>query len=125
MTADLVRELNDAVGRGDLDALGRRLHPAVIWRHNIGVGSPEEGEYEGREAVVALYERILDPWEFMRAAPSEVREAGAGVVEVEGQLYAKHSDSTTEFATPYMQRLEFQDGLLARGEMVIGPGARL
>ena len=122
---DLLRELNDAVQRRDLEELSRRMHPDVVWRHNIGVGSPEEGTYEGREAVVALYERILEPWESMRSVPEEVRDLGGGVLEIEGKLHAKHGGAATDLVTPFAQRLEFRDGLLVRGEMVTGPGARL
>ena len=39
-----------------------------------------------------------------------------------GELQAKHRTVTTEIVTPYVQRLELKDGLLARGEMVQGPG---
>jgi ketosteroid isomerase-like protein len=123
--ADLVREMNDAVERQDLEALAKRMHPDVVWSHNVGVGTIEEGEYKGRESVVALFERILEPWEYMRATPHEVREVGGGVLVIKGELQAKHSTIATEIVTPYEQRLEFQDGLLARGEMVSGAGARL
>lgn len=122
---DLVRELHEAVERQDWNALRQRMHPDVVWRHNIGVGSPEEGEYEGRESVIALYERIVEPWDYIRTVASEVRDLGGGVVMVKGELHAKHSATPTELVTPYAQRMELQDGLLARGEMVTGPGASL
>ena len=122
---DLIREFNDAVERRDLAALSDRLHPDVVWRHNIGLGTLEEGEYEGRESVVALFERILGAWEYLRAMPSEVRDVGGGVFLVRGELQANHKDAGTEIATPYEQRLELQGGLLLRGEMVSSPGAQL
>ena len=123
---DLVRGLNDAVVEQDLVALRRRLHPDVVWRHNIGVGSPEEGEYRGCEEVIALYRRIFEPWDSLRTVPTEVREEqSGGVVMVHGELHAKHRAADTELVTPYLQRLEFEDELLARGEMVTGPGANL
>ena len=123
--AELLGEFNDAVERGDLEAFAERIHPNVIWRHNIGVGTPEEGEYEGRENVVALYARILETWEYMRPVPREVRELGDGVLMVQGELYAKHRDAATEIVTPYAQRLRVRDGLLVAGEMVTASGARL
>ena len=59
---DLIREFNDAVERQDLAAFSKRLHRDVVWRHNIGLGTLEEGGYKGRETVMALFERILEPW---------------------------------------------------------------
>ena len=118
---DLVREINDAVERQDLTAIARRMHPEVVWSHNIGVGTPEEGEYQGRDRVVGLFERILEPWEYLRATPYEVRDVGGGVFIVRGELKAKHKAVATEILTPYEQRLEIQDGLLVRGAMVQGP----
>ena len=66
----LVREINDAVERKDWEAFSRRMHPEVVWRHNIGVGTPEEGEYKGRESVIALLERIVEPWESFVRRPT-------------------------------------------------------
>ncbi len=122
-TLDLVSALNDAVERRNWEAVRQQLHPDVVWRHNIGVGSPEEGEYRGLEAVLALYERITEMWDSMRSVPTEIREAGRGVVAINGELHAKHGGAETELVTPYAQRLEFQDGVLVRGEMVTGPEA--
>jgi ketosteroid isomerase-like protein len=48
----ILREVNEAVARGDPAAVATRLHPDVVWEQNIGTGSPEEGVYRGREAVV-------------------------------------------------------------------------
>jgi ketosteroid isomerase-like protein len=122
---DLFRELNDAVAKRDLEALGQLLDPDVVWRHNIGAGSPEEGDYEGREKVVALFDRILEPWVSFRAVPAEVREVAPGVVEVEGELHAQHGGVEAELVTPYAQRLELRNDLLVRGVMVTGSGATL
>ena len=122
---DLLRELNDAVEKQDWATLTKLLHPDVVWRHNIGVGSPEEGEYTGREDVIALYGRITDPWESMRAVPTEVREVEGGTLAVKGELHAKHRATETEVVTPYVMRLEIRAGLLTRGEMVTGPRAGL
>ena len=44
---------------------------------------------------------------------------------IRGELRAKHEASATEIVTPYEQRMEFQGGLLARGDMVQGAGAGL
>jgi ketosteroid isomerase-like protein len=115
---DRLREINDVVTTGDIEAMSETLHPDVVWEHNLGVGSPEEGVYRGRENVVALFRRILEPWESMRSEPREVRARGNGVFDVRGELHAKHSTSTTEVISPYVQHFELSDGLLVKGQMV-------
>jgi ketosteroid isomerase-like protein len=118
--ADLIREINEAVANRDRQALSERMHPDVVWEHNIGAGSPEEGVYRGRENVAELLERVIEPWEYLRAVPQEIREVGPSTYRVRGDLHAKHATSATELVTPYEQRLEIQDGLLVKGQMVTG-----
>jgi ketosteroid isomerase-like protein len=117
---DVIRELNEAVSSGDTRAFSKRMHPEVVWEHNIGAGSPEEGVYSGRESVTELFERIMEPWEYMRAIPQEIREVGPSTYEVRGELYAKHQTSAQEVVTPYEQRLEISNGVLVKGRMVTG-----
>jgi hypothetical protein len=40
---DRIREVNDAMQAGDLQTVSESLHPEIVWEHNLGVGSPEEG----------------------------------------------------------------------------------
>jgi ketosteroid isomerase-like protein len=122
---DLVREFNAAVERRDLPAIARRTHPDLVWSHNVGVGTPEEGVYAGRASVIALFERILEPWDYLRPVPRELQDVGGGVFMIRGDLHAKHGATATEIVTPYEQRIEVRDGLLVKGEMVTGAGSRL
>jgi ketosteroid isomerase-like protein len=101
-------------------AVSERVHPDVVWEHNIGGGSPDEGVYRGRESVVSLFERILEPWEYLRAVQQDVRELGGGAYQIRGELHAKHVTSAVEIVTPYEQTFELCDGLLAKGAMTTG-----
>lgn len=92
----------------------------MVWEHNLGGGSPEEGVYRGRDSVMALFERILEPWEYLRAEPREIRSRGGGAFDVRGDLHAKHSLSATEMISPYVQHFQVRDGLLVKGEMFTG-----
>jgi hypothetical protein len=94
-----------------------------VWEHNPGTGSPEEGVYEGREAIGQLFERILGAWEYMRPVATEVRELEPGVYAVRGELHSKHRATQGVIVSAYEQRLEIRDGLLARMRMVIGSSA--
>jgi ketosteroid isomerase-like protein len=117
---DSMRKVNEAVSNGDVQGTSRLLHPDVVWEHNLGVGSPEEGVYRGREAVTRLFERILEPWEYLVPEPDHVRALGDGRLVVTGSLRAKHSTSETVIVVQYEQRLEVRDGLLVRGRMTTG-----
>jgi ketosteroid isomerase-like protein len=115
-----IRSINDAMQAGDLETVAESLHPEVVWEHNLGVGSPEEGVYRGRDNVVGLLGRIVDTWEYLRPEPREIRALGGGSFAVRGELHAKHSTSATEIVSPYVQHFQLKDGLLVKGEMVTG-----
>jgi ketosteroid isomerase-like protein len=115
---DRIRSINDAMQAGDLQSVSESLHPEVVWEHNLGVGSPEEGVYRGRDNVVSLLGRILDTWEYLRPEPREIRALGGGSFEIRGELHAKHSTSNTEMVSTYGQHFELRDGLLVRMSMV-------
>ena len=117
---DPLRKLNDALSAGDLRGTSALLHPDVVWEHNIGVGSLEEGVYRGRETVVELLERIIEPWEHLRAHPDHVRALEDGSFRLTGQLHAKHATSEMVVVAPYEQQLEIHEGLLVKGRMTTG-----
>ena len=74
----------------------------------------------GARAVVALLERILEPWEYLRPVPREVRDVGDGAFDVRGELHAKHSTSASEIVSSYVQHFQITDGLLVKGQMMTG-----
>jgi ketosteroid isomerase-like protein len=115
-----IARVNDAINRRDFDRVSALLDPDAVWEHNIGMGTPEEGVYRGRESVLALLERIVDTWEYLRAEPREVTDLGHDRYLVRGDLHSKHQTTETEFVTPYVQALVFRDGLLQKGRMNAG-----
>jgi ketosteroid isomerase-like protein len=115
-----IQEVNAALASGEIGVLSELLHPDVVWEHNVGVGSPEEGVYRGRDAVLRLYERIFEPWEYLRPEPDEIRALGDGSVVVTGHLKAKHATSERVVVAAYEQQLEIRDGLLVHGRMTTG-----
>ena len=114
---DLIRRMSDAVASRDLDVFSEGLHPDVVWDHNIGGGSLEEGTYRGRENVIRLFERIIEPWEYMRVEPDEIKRAEDGSIVVSGKMCSKHATTEAEIVTPYEQHFEIEDGLLRRVRM--------
>ena len=117
---EVIREVNEAIASGDLRAVAKRIHPDVVWEHNIGAGSPEEGVYTGRESVMRLFERIVEPWEYLRPEPHSIERLDDGRYRVKGYLRVKHRTSDTEIGAPYEQHLEVRDLLLVKGEMKSG-----
>jgi ketosteroid isomerase-like protein len=118
---EVMRRMIEAVGSGDVHAFSEGLHPDVVWEHNVGGGSLEEGTYRGRESVAQLFERILEPWEYMRLELQEVERSDEGALLIKGEMHSKHSTTAAEITTPYEQRLEFENGLLLRARMNFGP----
>ena len=87
----------------------------LVWEHNVGSGSPEEGVYHGREAVLQLFERILEPWETCASRPTRSAMLEDESFLLTGHLHAKHATSETVVVAPYEQQLEMRDGLLVKG----------
>jgi len=71
--------------------------------------------------VAALFTRIIDTWEYMRAEPGAITLREDGSYMVTGDLHAKHPASATVIVTPFEQSLRFRDGLIVHGTMVSGP----
>ena len=117
---EVIREVNEAIAKSDLRILAAHLHPDVVWEHNIGTGSLEEGVYTGRESVMQLFERIVEPWEYLRAEPRSIDRLDDGSYHVVGHLRAKHRTSETEIRASYEQHLELRDEMLVKGDMKTG-----
>jgi ketosteroid isomerase-like protein len=117
---DVIRAVNDAVANGEPRSVAEHMHPDIVWEHNIGMGSPEEGVYSGRESVIALLERIVETWEWIRPEPRSIDRLEDGRYRVIGDLRAKHRTSDTEIGAAYEQHLEVRDGKMVKGWMKTG-----
>jgi ketosteroid isomerase-like protein len=120
---DQVHELNDAVSVKDFVRFTEGMQPDAVWVHNPGSGSPEEGEYHGRERIRKLFERVYEGWDYMRPIPTEIQEVEDGVFLIQGELHCKHTATQNEIVEHYEQRLEIHDGLMTKARMVIGTAA--
>jgi ketosteroid isomerase-like protein len=119
-SVEVIREVNEAIASGDPRAAAERVHPDVVWEHNIGTGSPEEGVYRGRESLIRLFERVVETWEYIRPEPHRIDRLEDGRYRVSGDLRAKHRSSDTEIGSSYEQHVEVRDLLLVKGEMKTG-----
>jgi ketosteroid isomerase-like protein len=117
---EMIREVNDAMGKGDLGRIVGCIHPDIVWEHNIGGGTPEEGVYRGRDSLIALFERVIETWEYIRPEPRSIELLSDGRYHVTGDLWVKHRISNTEIRAPYEQHLEVRDGMVVKGQMKSG-----
>jgi ketosteroid isomerase-like protein len=120
---DRIREMNEIMGSSDIPRFVELVRPDAVWEHNPGTGSPEEGVYQGRDEITALFARILEGWDYIRPVATEIRELEPGAYRVRGELHCKHKATDSEIVEQYEQRLEISEGLLAKARMVIGTSA--
>ena len=118
----LIHRMNSAIERGDLDGARESLDPGVVWEHNLGEGSPEEGVYRGREDVLGLYRRLLEVWDRIRIEPTEIQELSVHEFEVRGRMHFAHAASPAEITTPYVQRVKVRDGRAAHVRLNLSMG---
>ncbi len=77
---ELVREIIDALNRGDVTAILARVHPDFEWRTLDS--SPIGGTYRGHDEVRRYVEDWLATFENVRIEVDEVTEAGDEVLVV-------------------------------------------
>ena len=80
-----------------MQTLSAALQPDVVWEHNLGGGTPEEGVYRGRDDVDRCSSASSS-----RGSPAPGATRGPRPrrrrLRGQGQLRAKHSTSATEIA---------------------------
>ena len=104
----------ELANQGADDEVIRSLAPDVEWHHNVGLGSPMEGVYQGREEVRALFRAIRVSFGMLRFDVEEVREFSAGQVLSLGYLHGEGRASGAAAATPFGAVTEIRDGLAVR-----------
>jgi len=111
---ELVRRNFELWGEGDDDEVARQLAPDVEWHHNIGLGTPLEGIYRGREQVLEFFDAIRDSFGVARYELEEVRDVSSTEVLVLGQLHLEGRGSGAAVSTPFGAVMEIMDGLVTR-----------
>jgi ketosteroid isomerase-like protein len=96
------------------DELFRQLAPDVEWHHNVGLGTPLEGIYRGREEVVELSTAIRDSFGVTRVEIEDVRDLSSTEVLVLGSLHLEGRGSGAAVTTPFGAVTEILDGLAVR-----------
>lgn len=108
---DLARRNFELWNQGADDEVARQLAPDVEWHHNVGLGTPLEGIYRGREAVLELFTAIRDSFGVASFEVEEVRHVSSSEVLVLGRLRVEGRGSGAAVTTPFGAVMEIVDGL--------------
>jgi ketosteroid isomerase-like protein len=111
---ELTRRTWELWSRGADDEIARQLAPDVEWHHNVGLGTPLEGIYRGREAVIELSTAIRDSFGVARVEIEDVRDLSSTEVLVLGTLHLEGRGSGAAVTTPFGAVTEILDGLAVR-----------
>jgi hypothetical protein len=86
----------------------------VEWHHQIGLGTPAEGIYRGREGVLELSRAIRDSFGVARVEIEDVRDLSATEVLTLGTMHLEGRGSGAAVTTPFGAVTEILDGLAVR-----------
>lgn len=111
---ELARRNWELWSKGADDEVARQLAPDVEWHHNIGIGTPLEGIYRGREEVLELSRAIRDSFGVARVEIEDVRELSSTKVLVLGRLHLEGKGSGAAVTAPFGAVTEFLDRLVVR-----------
>ncbi len=100
--------------QGADDEVARLLAHDVEWHHNVGLGTPLEGVYHGREEVLELFKAIRDSFGVARFEIDEVRELGSTEVLVLGRLNVEGRGSGAAVTTSFGAVMKILDGFATR-----------
>jgi ketosteroid isomerase-like protein len=111
---ELARRNWELWSKGADDEVVRQLAPDVEWHHQIGVGTPLEGIYRGREQVLELSAAFRDSFAVARVEVEDVRDLSSTEVLVLGSLHLQGRGSGAAVTTPFGAVTEIRDGLAVR-----------
>ncbi|HEU0075582.1 MAG TPA: nuclear transport factor 2 family protein [Dehalococcoidia bacterium] len=91
-TVDVVKNLYDAFGKGDVPAVLGAMDPNIEWREAESNPYKMDGQaWVGPDAITQnLFMKLMADWEGFTVTPKSYHDAGDSVV-VEGRYTAKHN----------------------------------
>ena len=111
---EVARRTWELWSKGADDEVARQLAPDVEWHHQIGLGTPLEGIYRGREEVLELSAAFRDSFDVARVEIEDVRDLSSTEVLVLGNLHLEGRGSGAAVTTPFGAVTEIRDGLAVR-----------
>jgi len=115
---EVVREVVDAVNRGDPDAFIACLRPDVVWEERTDAWPGFRGVYRGRAEAREWFEVVvLEVWESFHIEIEEITEASDGRVFFGTLITARGGGSGVETEIRAWGVLWLADGKIARRQV--------
>ncbi len=109
---EILRRLNEAFNRRDIDGAIQYLHPDVELHPGIQVPD-EESEYVGRAGLTEWFRSATEPWEMITVEHTELIDGPGGrVLAVERWVFRGRDGIELELELPNVYTL--RDGLIIR-----------
>ena len=121
-TVDVVRNIEAAFNRGDLEAMVSNLAPNAEWQ--IAENNPSARTLHGREEILAYLADWRDTVQDLTYEANRYIDAGDAVVQV-GSITAQASRGGPELTVPLAFITRFRDGVAVRTEEYLDPDVAL
>ena len=109
---EVVKEIYEAFGRGDIPGVLSRVTPDVSWIDPGFPDVPYAGVRRGREGVADFFESLRLHTEFTSFEPDTFVTSGADVV-VFGGLEGRDRHTGARFRSDWAMRWRVEDGLVS------------
>jgi ketosteroid isomerase-like protein len=123
MSADLLKGLYEAFGRGDIGAVLGAMDPSMIWRP--AEGSPyvsEEGAWVGPNAILEnVFMRLGTEWEGFRVTPATFSDAGERVI-VEGRYTGTYKATGNAIDAQFCHIWDVKNGKITAFQQYVDTG---
>lgn len=111
---NVIRDMYDAFGRGDIDAVVASLDPKVEWNEAENFPYADGNPYIGPQAVVeGVFNRLASEWEYWSLDREQFLDAGDYVV-VTGRYHATHSKTGKDIRAQFAHVWQLHDGKAVR-----------
>ncbi len=111
---NIVRDMYDAFGRGDIAAITAVMDPAIEWNEAENFPYADNNPYVGPDAVVeGVFGRIASDWEYWSLDTESFLDAGDYVV-VTGRYHACHRQTGNEIRAQFAHVWTLREGRVIR-----------
>ena len=110
LNVDVVRQMNAAFNRGDVDAAFEFYRPDCLWHSRSD--EPDTGDYRGRDeirAMAGMWQEMFDDFQIELDRYEDVRDC----VVLSGWVRGRGRESGAEVRDPYAWVIRLADGKLA------------
>ncbi len=110
----VIRDLYDSFGRGDVPAVLGQMHEAIEWREAENYMYADRNPYVGPQAILeGVFMRIGSDWDAFTVTPEEWMDAGHHIV-VLGTYTAKHKGTGKEVNAQFAHVWGVRNGRVVR-----------